>query len=140
MPVTGVKITVFGTGAAIVLALAFGNNEPLTALVGRADVVLQKIPTAAWFFAPLLLTTIVWFAERFGLIQPLFSTMYKDLTDSQIGQGKHLSDKDKLRLKAMLDGWNNPMPHLKRADHALALWGGYVRWRADGFGTAGLSR
>ena len=97
MQVTGVKI-VLSTGAAIVLALAFGNIEPLTALIGRTDVALQKIPTAAWFFAPLLLTAIAWIAERFGLIQPLFSTLYKDLTDSQIGSGKHLSDKDKSRL------------------------------------------
>ena len=133
MQVTGVKI-VLGTGAAMVLALAFGNIEPLTALIGRADVALQKIPTAAWFFAPLLLTVVVWLAERFGLIQPLFGTLYKDLTDSQIASGNHLSEADKMRLKGMLDGWNNPMPHLKRADHALVLWGGYVRWRADGFG------
>ena len=112
MQVTGLKITVFGTGAAIVLALAFGNIEPLTALVGRADVVLQKIPTAACFFAPLLLTLIVWIAERFGLIQPLFRTLYKDLTDSQISSGKHLSDKDKLRLTQMLERWK--APHLAR--------------------------
>ena len=66
MQVAGVKI-VLGTGAAIVLAVAFGDLARLTALTDRVGIVLQKIPTAAWFFAPLLLTLIVWIAERFGL-------------------------------------------------------------------------
>ena len=101
MQVTGVKI-VLSTGAAIVLALRFGDIASLKALTDSAGIVLQKIPTAAWFFAPLLLTLIVWIAERFGLIQPLFGTLYKDLTDSQIGSGRHMCVKDKLRLTQML--------------------------------------
>ena len=132
MQAPGVKI-VLSTGAAIVLALGFGDIALLKALTDSADIVLQKVPTAAWFFAPLLFTLAAWVLERLGLFQRVFSTLYKDLTDSQIGQSKHLSDKDKLRLTQMLERWKAPMPHLARADSVLAFWGGKERWSLDGF-------
>ena len=135
MQAPGLKIVVFGTGGTIVLAavgaLLFGETSRLDAISARAAAFWATIPTAVAFLLPLLFTLVAWVLERLGLLQRVFGTLYKDLTDSQIGQGKHLSDKDKLRLMQMLERWKAPIPHLARADSVLAFWGGKERmWRA----------
>ena len=137
MQVTGFKITFLGAGGAAVLAVAgallFGETSWLDATSARAAAFWATIPAALVFFLPLFLTFAAWVLERLGLLQRIYGTLYKDLTDSQISSGKHLSDKDKLRLQQTLERWKAPMPHLARADSVLALWGGKERWSLEGF-------